>query len=153
MVRLTQVQGDQVMTIRLCERCAAERGVDTALGTGAGPLLAAFDNVGAVVGPPAVGDANVCPGCGATFEEFRTYGRLGCPACWDAFSGALGPLVRRLHGATHHTGIPYLPPGIPDGDSAALRERLERQLERAIATENFEHAAELRDQLRGLTDA
>lgn len=155
-IRLTQVQDDQVVTLRLCERCAAERGVETGVGLSETPLggfLAALGNVGAAVGPAAAGDVAVCPGCGGTLEDFRTSGRLGCAACWDAFAGALGPLVRRLHGAMHHAGSGYLPPGGPGTSGAGERARLEEQLGLAVATENFELAAELRDRLRGLDGA
>lgn len=151
-IRLTQVQDDQVVTLRLCERCAAERGVETGVGLASSPLggfLAALGGVGASVGPPAAGDVEVCPGCGGTLDDFRTTGRLGCAACWDAFAGALGPLVRRLHGATHHAGEVYVPPGHLAGAPGAERRRLEEQLALAVATENFELAAELRDRLRG----
>lgn len=154
-VRLTQVQEDQVVTLRLCERCAAERGVETGVGLGESPLggfLATLGNVGAVVGPAAAGDVETCPGCGGTLDDFRVTGRLGCAACWDAFPGALGPLVRRLHGATHHVGTGYVAPGRTPGDVVGERRRLEDQLALAVTTENFELAAELRDRLRGLAD-
>ena len=150
-IRLTQVQEDQVVTLRLCERCAAERGVDTGVGIAATPLggfLAALGNVGAAVGPAGLHDAEVCPGCGATLQDFRETGRVGCAACWDAFAGALGPLVRRLHGSTHHSGTRYHPPGLPGSDPGEDLRRLQEQLDLAVATENFELAAELRDRLR-----
>lgn len=155
-VRLTQVHDDQVVTLRLCEKCAAERGVETGVGLGQTPLgdfLAAIGNVGPAVGPPAVGDVEICPGCGGTLADFRSTGRLGCAACWDAFAGALGPLVRRLHGSTHHTGTAYAPPGETAGSRAEERRRLESQLASAVTSEDFELAAELRDRLRGLADA
>lgn len=150
-VRLTQVQEDQVVTLRLCERCAAERGVETGVGLGATPLggfLAALGNVGAAMGPPDPGDVEVCSGCGATVSDFREAGRLGCATCWVSFAGALAPLVRRLHGSAHHTGIRYEPPGREPLPAMAERQLLEEQLAQAVATENFELAAELRDRLR-----
>lgn len=150
-VRLTQVQDDQVVTLRLCERCAAERGVDTGVGLAATPLggfLAAMGHVGPALGPAGADDVEVCPGCGATAEDFRATGRVGCATCWEAFAGSLGPLLRRLHGSTHHSGSRYEPPGRPTADRSADRRRLAEQLELAVATENFELAAELRDRLR-----
>lgn len=150
-VRLTQVQEDQVVTIRLCERCAAERGVDTGVGQSATPLGGFLAALGAVESPAESGGAGApsgCPGCGSTLEDFRASGRLGCARCWDAFAPALLPLLRRLHGATHHAGVPYRVPGQQPAAPDADRQRLVGQLELAIATENFELAAELRDQLR-----
>jgi len=152
-IRLTQVLDDQVQTLRLCERCAAERGVETGIGMASTPLggfLAALGNVGAVVGPPGAHDVETCPGCGATLNDFRELGRVGCAACWDAFAGSLGPLVRRLHGSTHHAGARYHPPGVAAVDAGEEARRLGEQLALAVATENFELAAELRDRLRAL---
>ncbi|HSE51015.1 MAG TPA: UvrB/UvrC motif-containing protein, partial [Gemmatimonadales bacterium] len=59
-------------------------------------------------------------------------------------------LLRRLHGSTHHTGMRYSgtdhprATATPDGGARELRE----QLRRAIESEQFELAAELRDRLR-----
>jgi len=150
-VRLTQVQEDQVVTIRLCERCAAERGVDTGVGQLATPLggfLAALGAVGSTVEADGVGRPRACPVCGSTVADFRSGGRLGCAGCWDAFADSLLPLLRRLHGSTHHAGEPYRAPGQRPAGPGADRQRLAEQLELAVATENFELAAELRDQLR-----
>jgi len=147
-VRLTQVQEDQVVTLRLCERCAAERGVDTGVGQEATPLGGFLAALGGVLDAEAPGPETSCPGCGATVDDFRATGRLGCAACWDAFASSLVPLVRRLHGSTHHAGVGYHPPGITASGPESERRRLAEQLELAIATENFELAAELRDRLR-----
>jgi protein-arginine kinase activator protein McsA len=49
--------------------------------------------------------ASACPRCGLTFGQFRQSGLMGCPACYDAFEGPLGPLLQRAHeGGTHHSG-------------------------------------------------
>jgi protein arginine kinase activator len=58
--------------------------------------------------------------------------------------------VRRVHGATHHAGEFYLPPGAEPVDRGALARRLRDQLDAAVENENFEVAAELRDRLRGM---
>jgi len=154
-VRLTQVQEDQVVTLRLCERCAAERGVDTGVGQPAnllGGFLAALGEAADAPEETGAGAGSTCPGCGATLDDFRASGRLGCATCWDTFAAALVPLVRRLHGSTHHAGVAYWPPGAPAMGQAAERKRLSEQLEMAIATENFELAAEIRDRLKQVSD-
>ena len=154
-VELTQVAGDAVTTLRLCGKCAAERGVVTesqvadsplgaflaAMGQGATPLAAAA----------ATGDA--CPNCAATLDDFRASGRLGCAECWTTFERPLRELLRRVHGGTRHVGKSYQSAAAAnDPESAAIRERLRLReaLRESVASEQFERAAELRDRLRGL---
>jgi len=157
-IHLTQIIDEQVTTLHLCERCAAEKGVDSPASltkTPLGSFLAAMGQAPGQVPLPQVSDA--CPSCGATLEDFRETGRLGCPTCYRAFEGPLRDLLRRLHGSTHHMGERYVdgnaadvsqdsstPSGVPT--AAQLRD----QLRLAVETENFELAAELRDRLRAL---
>jgi protein arginine kinase activator len=157
-VRLTQVVGDDVTTVHLCSKCAAERGIETAAEVVQSPLgafLAAMEKGGApMAAAAATGEA--CPGCGATLHDFRASGRLGCARCWITFERPLRDLLRRLHGATRHTGEGYERPG---ADALTAEEQLDRnraelreQLRLAIDAEQFERAAELRDQLRALDE-
>ena len=67
-----------------------------------------------------------------------------------AFERHLRELLRKLHGNSRHIGRQYEPPA-PEllervGSVAQLRERLRR----AIDSEQFELAAELRDRLRSV---
>ena len=157
-VRLTQVVGDDVTTVHLCSKCAAERGIETATDVAQTPLgafLAAMDKGGApMAAAAAVGEA--CPECGATLQDFRASGRLGCARCWITFERPLRDMLRRLHGATRHTGTGYARPGADQLTVPEHRERtrteLGEQLRLAVAAEQFERAAELRDALRVLEE-
>ena len=84
-----------------------------------------------------------CGHCGIKFMEFRAGGRLGCPQDYRVFSAGLLPLVQRYHGATRHVGKAAR---LQEG--AGHRLRLRTQLREAIAREDYEQAARLRDQLR-----
>jgi protein arginine kinase activator len=153
-VQLKRVEGGEVKVLHLCERCAAERGLPEAEEGGKTPLgafLAAMGTDPAGEAPLTSGAAlTECPGCGATLQDFRRTGRLGCATCWTTFEGPLRGLIRRVHGATRHVGEFYTLPGVQPPDQAALVRRLREQLSVAVADENFELAAELRDRLRGL---
>ena len=152
-IHLTQIVDNSVTTLHLCEQCAAEQGV----GTG-GPVtalpLSGF--LGATEpGPAAVlsdgADAGVCSSCGASLRDFRETGRLGCSQCYAAFESQLRELLRRIHGASQHVGRLYLGAATSEPDDLPkLLAVLRDQLRRAIETENFEMAAELRDRIRGL---
>jgi protein-arginine kinase activator protein McsA len=67
-----------------------------------------------------------------------------------AFDEPLRGLLRRLHGATHHRGEQYLASGADRSDAETLTQDLRAQLKAAVAEENFELAAELRDRLQEL---
>lgn len=152
-IHLTQVTGDEATVLHLCERCAAERGMETPASLGKNPLgtfLAAMGQgwKGTLPAEPGL-DAVRCEGCGASLEDFRETGRLGCSDCYRTFSGPLADLLRRLHGATRHVGERYhAGDGEGDPDSPARERELRERLRVAVETENFELAAELRDQLR-----
>jgi protein arginine kinase activator len=152
-VHLTQIVGDQVSTVHLCSKCAGERGIQTEAEVAQTPLgafLAAMGKGGAGATPVAVGE--LCPECGATLQDFRASGRVGCATCWTTFERPLRDLLRRLHGATRHSGEQYLDAGdgTPETELVRERTRLKEQLRQAILGEAFELAAQLRDQLRAL---
>jgi len=150
-VDLTHVEGTEIRTIHLCAKCAAEKGIQTPASLADTPLGGLLAALGGELDPrAAAGPAEAaCPRCGATRQDFRETGRLGCAECYVAFAEPLRELLRRLHGSTHHTGIVYIAPGQEppreDEESlATLRERLRR----AVESEAFELAAELRDRLK-----
>lgn len=152
-IHLTQIVNEQVTTLHLCERCAAEKGVESPASVAKTPLgtfLAAMGK-GLPETVPLAKATDSCDRCGATLQDFRESGRLGCPECYRVFESPLRDLLRRLHGSTMHVGERYTDQGevVPaEGgrDAAVLRE----QLRVAVETENFELAAELRDRLRVL---
>lgn len=151
------VEGQTVQELHLCERCAAERGVvpqgeaPSFLGGLAG-LLGGSAEAPSGTAPPAPGAAAPalrCPRCGMTYAEFARTGLLGCPECYDAFSSALQPVIRRAQRRLRHEGkVPSRTGG------SILRRRelstLRRELDQAVAQQAFERAAELRDRIRAL---
>jgi protein arginine kinase activator len=151
-IHLTQIVNEQVTTLHLCERCAAEKGVESPGGVAKTPLgsfLAAMGK-GLPEPEPVAHAGENCPRCGASLQDFRESGRLGCAECYRAFEVPLRDLLRRLHGSTHHVGERYAE---RDGAPAEVRVTpadLREQLRLAVETENFELAAELRDRLRVL---
>jgi len=149
-IHLTQIVNDQVTTLHLCERCAADKGVESPASVTKTPLGTFLAAMGKEAEAPAPKTADTCSRCGGSLQDFRESGRLGCPECWRAFETPLRDLLRRLHGSTHHVGERYADQpgaaGEPKVEVADLRERLRV----AVESENFELAAELRDRLRVL---
>ena len=93
-----------------------------------------------------------CEGCGLTFAQFRESSLLGCPQCYEAFETPLSPLLERAHeGGTHHVGkVPHRA-GTGEQRQAQLM-RMRKQLDEAVADEDYELAARLRDDIRRLDE-
>ncbi len=153
-INLTQVEHDSKVTLHLCEQCAQQKGVETGgsvLKSPLGGFLTALGKGGggAALLPTAT-DGLRCAACGATLRDFRDSGRLGCDQCYVTFDFHLRDLLRRLHGSSQHVGERYEVPGADDADPKGRLLELRAQLRRAVESENFELAAELRDRLRVL---
>ncbi|MDH5589023.1 MAG: UvrB/UvrC motif-containing protein [Gemmatimonadota bacterium] len=150
-VHLTQIVNNEMTTYHLCERCAAEKGLDT---TPAPPNFPITDFLAKMGGHAVEGDAPspdlTCGFCGLSFADFKESGRLGCPQCYSAFEAPLRGLLRRIHGGTRHVGKVYLPPDPTANEVEKRLEGLRRRLERAVSVEDFERAAALRDEIRTL---
>jgi protein arginine kinase activator len=148
-VHLTQIVENAVTHVHLCERCAAERGIETNPPEPKHPL---GDFLQAVQQQAAQlpGDAARCAYCGTSLRDFRASGRLGCAHCYGAFDQSLRELLRRVHGSTKHQGWRY---ESQDPDIMSREQRLQElrdKLQRAVSEEAFEAAATLRDEIRGL---
>jgi len=152
-VHLTQIVDNAVTQIRLCEKCAAERGVETTVTAPKHPLA---DLLQAVQGQPAgrPADAARCTFCSATLKDFRASGRLGCARCYNSFEGSLRELLRRVHGNARHVGKRYEAPHMGEvvggGENLSILGELRERLRRAVESEQFELAADLRDRIRVL---
>ena len=146
-VQFIQVEGVDKRQIHLCERCAAERGVETTVATPKQPLVDFLQSVQPHVAL-STSDAMRCSFCQSTLKDFRSTGRLGCAHCYSAFAHTLRELLRRVHGSSRHTGRRYEPPRPEQFERAVMLGELRERLRRAIESEQFELAADLRDKIR-----
>ena len=91
-----------------------------------------------------------CPVCGLTFNQFRQTGKVGCPDCYRVFEELLSPLIERAqNGGTHHCG--KTPRRCPASiDRHALMQRLMKELDHAVASEQYERAARIRDRIHNI---
>ena len=93
--------------------------------------------------------AITCPKCGTTYAEFHKSGRLGCPGCYVAFREQLQPMLQQIHGRVQHAG--RMPLENAEAQRSRTRqEELTRLMQQAVALEDFETAAQLRDQIHAL---
>ncbi len=98
---------------------------------------------------PSPVDKLSCPICQITFLDFRNSGRLGCPSDYDVFRDELMPLLENIHGETRHSGkVPRRAPRTSQQQSQLIR--LRNDLKKAIAAEDYEAAARIRDEIKSL---
>lgn len=131
----------------LCAACAAEQGLGQMLG---GLNLGDFwGSLFSEPAAPAVSDTVRCEGCGKSFRDIAATGRAGCPACYATFYDRLLPSIQRIHGKTAHVGKA---PAGAGGEAQRAREldALRRELNAAIASQEYEKCAKLRDRIREL---
>ncbi len=127
----------------ICSDCARSLGYSGSFsdfGFGFGDLL------GGIFG---LGDGNAsserCPLCGKTFAEIAEDGKVGCAECYNTFYEKLLPSLKRIHGNINHKGKSPLKTA-----DAQKTEYLEALLAEAVASQNFEDAVKIRDEINRL---
>jgi len=145
-VELTTIQNNAVHQLHLCERCAAERGVETTV-TPKHPLGEFLHDAQQQLATPN-GEGLRCSFCQTSMADFRATGRWGCARCYTNFEAGIRELLRRVHGNHRHVGRSYHPPMSESMEQSAVLGELKDRLRRAIESEQFELAANLRDRIR-----
>ena len=146
-IHLTDIVDGKKNEVHLCEDCAAAEGLTVKASVPLSQLLEEF--VLQKSDKPGQPDLK-CDVCGLTFAQFRQKGLLGCPNDYDAFSPLLEPLLERAHESnTQHVGkVPARAGANQAKQNAVLRMR--GALRNAVAAEDYERAAALRDQIKEL---
>ena len=149
-VHLTEIKGDKVQKVDLCETCAKDKGVNDSSFALADLLL----GLGASqeIDQSAGGTELKCAHCGFTQADFKKYGRLGCPDCYKTFVEGLEGLLKSMHKGTRHAGK------VPEAlrrtrETVDRMKTLQKKLNKAIEEENFEQAAALRDEIKRMPAA
>ena len=175
---IIEIVNGETRETHLCKQCAAKRGSALGGITGGSflsKLLESVMNIAASEGKTVDRDkTNVrCPSCGQTYEDFLQDGKFGCPSCYRSFHFLLDSYLKKIQGGVRHTGkmprfggetveIPDLEEETPDFaegtgtvdeiritvDPEAAEEELRSALKRAVAREDYEQAARIRDLLK-----
>lgn len=92
----------------------------------------------------------ICNNCGMSYDEFTEKGLFGCGECFNAFEEKLDHLFKRIHGNNRHHGK----------KTHLFEEKLEikseinilkEKMQKAVNEEEFEQAAEIRDQIHAIS--
>ena len=145
-VHLTQMVEGKTKKVDLCEGCSKAKGVDDPTGFSLADLLLGLGAAQDM--EQAAGGVEVkCPHCGFTQADFKKAGRLGCAECYQVFSEGLEGLLKTMHKGTKHMG--KFPAVLKESrDLSDKLKQLQKKLDKAISDEDFEAAAQLRDELK-----
>ncbi len=145
-VYLTQIVDGNMKKINLCESCSKEKGVSDPTGFALADLLLGLGENQQVEQPV---NTEHCPVCGFTQADFKKTGRLGCSECYETFQETLDPILKAMHKGTQHIG--KTPTRLHPTQSDRLKE-LQRSLHDAVSREDYESAANIRDEIKLLED-
>lgn len=148
-IHLTQVIDGNVKKLNLCQECAQNSGIDLNSPISITDILLGLGSQLPMGSPnPAEFDLS-CSRCQMTRTEFKKGARLGCPECYNAFMGELNALTKAMHHSGQHVGkIPAR-----QGNEARITAQiaaLQTDIETAIAKEQYEVAANLRDKIKAM---
>jgi protein arginine kinase activator len=153
-VHITKIINGIKQDVNICDKCAAESGELNFSGTMVMPGNISFQNVLSgimnYINQPIQNSSReeyVCAACGATYDDFKNSGLLGCSECYKYFNLEITPVIKRVQGNLEHTGK------VPQKAGKGLIEKkrlqlLKEELQRAIEVEEYERAAEIRDNIR-----
>ncbi|MBO2945852.1 UvrB/UvrC motif-containing protein [Paenibacillus sp. F411] len=155
-LHFTKIVNGEKTEFHFCETCAREKGEmipGTANGFSIHSLLSGLLDLdpsgkGQLSGAKAP-QVPRCEECGMTYTQFSKLGRFGCSSCYSYFSDRLDPLFKRVHGSTTHVGK------VPKRSGGRIQTKrkiaeLKKELHEHIVQEEFETAAQIRDQIREL---
>ncbi len=152
-VHITKIENGKKTDRHLCEQCAVEHNalsINTTFSIN--DILTGLMKSGNVLPIKVDIQKDIkCDVCGLSYNTFRETGRFGCSHCYKVFGDRLNPLFKKLHGNTNHTGK------IPNNAGSRMKlareiERLKQELNTAVSIEEYERAAELRDQIKELSN-
>lgn len=97
-------------------------------------------------------DAQICPNCGYSFDEYTKTGLFGCPECYNTFKDKLDSMFLKLNGKNRHVPIlknTKVSNNIDNNDKKLNKiDELKAELKKLVNNEEYEKAAKIRDEIK-----
>jgi len=139
----------QVKELHLCEICAKEKGLSETFFMPSFSLSNLMAGLTELEVPLSQETSVSCPHCGLSYEDIKRTGKIGCGSCYQALKEYLTPLLERIQGKVRHFGKVPRRGKVKDQRERRIYE-LRKELEKLVRKEEYERAAELRDEIRRL---
>lgn len=168
-IRYTEVVNGMKTEHNFCSQCAKEMdfGHYSAIFDGDFPLGKLLSGLLGIEDNPQKQEKFnhiVCPTCGTSYEEFITDSKFGCQDCYGVFGLLIDDSIKQLQGTDTHTGKrpryqsghgieeQHQEIGVLDETDGVEEELkvLDAKLKEALKKEEYELAAQYRDQIKGL---
>ncbi|KAJ52206.1 protein arginine kinase activator [Clostridium tetanomorphum] len=153
-VHIAKVINGVKQELNLCERCAKEMGTFSSATDINFPSPFTFQNILSGImdymNQPLQKNNDfipTCKNCSTSYTEFKEKGLMGCSECYKNLSCTLMPVIKRVQGSIEHVGKIPRKAGKDIIDKKKIAS-LKEELEKAILTEEYEKAAEIRDKIR-----
>ena len=145
----TQIINEKKIVLQICTECAKKKGISVEFEKSSHPQINSF--IGSITGGVGEKDEKdvpnlTCDVCGLTFGEFKKNGLFGCDKCHEAFGDHISNLLKQIHGTDVYDG--KSPSELTEeGEKLQQLKNLRSELKRCIESEDYEHAAKLRDKI------
>lgn len=170
-VTITKSIHNMQITMHLCPECSKNfsPGVQKQISGVNNILMSMMDSVDMLETESE--NIRSCERCGMTFEDFRKKGTVGCEECYNVYRDKFESILKRLHGSYQHVGLSYegikhaVPPKSHGMEKKLLKkeeikqesvseqiENLKKALDEAVAKEEYEEAAKIRDMIKIMED-
>lgn len=138
-VHFKHVMDGEVRELNICEACAVKNGLSIQ------PPDLISDFLMGKTGKASLESASRlptrrCAGCGMQEADFNKLSRLGCCQCYETFSRDIEQIIDATQKGGKHVG--RMPSGICGREHKV---ELRSMMEQAVAEQDFEEAARLRD--------
>ena len=150
---IKRVFNGEVTESHLCQSCAQDLGVGNLFddfSLNLPDIFSGFFGDSAF----ALGESRLdrCEKCGCCFDDIIKSGCVGCAHCYDKFYQKLLPSIQRIHGKAKHSGkVPEctdIKPEIKEKTAQEKIAELQKDMDSAVAQQNFERAAIIRDEIK-----
>jgi len=153
-IHFTQVREGKVVSYNLCQDCAEKLGMKGAkfdsINQPAFAPEAKSEVLNELAQDTGDGGRDVCPFCRSTMDDIKSSGRLGCSQCYFAFENQVDVLLRRIQGSSFHVGRRTARPDSQAFTDQMLVRELKKKLTDAVKREDYERAAQLRDEIQNI---
>lgn len=147
-IQFTQVINGKKHVVYLCENCVKEEGK-----LNIGSPISINDFFSGIIGMSyrapvkAANPQVICNTCKMSYDEFKKTGKVGCADCYKTYGEKLTPLIKRLQGNVQYNGK------IPERIYSKVKvsreiRKLKEQLNICIKNEEYEKAAQIRDEIK-----